>query len=91
VILPDDEYDHLFPGLKGNPQTNALWCLMCCAISEWLAARTGLPIDFQVQRMTEANREFPGRRNALGLFVGATVIGGGRGGDNPPEGGGAQP
>jgi hypothetical protein len=72
VILPDDEFDRMFPGFK-RPQTCALWSLMCCAISEWLAARTGLPIDFQVQKMSEANAEFDGPRNALGLFTAATV------------------
>jgi len=30
-------------------------------ISEWLSARTGLPVDFQFQRQAEANTEFRGR------------------------------
>jgi hypothetical protein len=34
-------------------------------VSEWAAARTGLPIDFQFQRASEAN-EFDGRRNGVG-------------------------
>ena len=71
-ILPDEEYQRLFPGLKGNPQTNPLWCLICTSISEWLAARTGLPIDFQIQMASEANAAFPAKehpRNAIGLFL----------------------
>lgn len=38
------------------------------ALSEWLAARTGLPIDFQFQCIELANKEFAGKRNALGLL-----------------------
>lgn len=34
-------------------------------VSIWGESVAGLPIDFQVQRMTEANREFNGRRHAL--------------------------
>jgi len=48
---------------------NALWCLMCTSISEWLSRRTGLPIDFQMQKMTEANKEYKGERKAIGLFL----------------------
>jgi hypothetical protein len=37
------------------------------AISTWGQRETGLPIDFQVQRQTEANRDFGGCiRNPLG-------------------------
>lgn len=36
------------------------------AISVWGQQETGLPIDFQVQRATEANAEFTGTRNPMG-------------------------
>lgn len=36
--------------------------------SEWLANRTGLPIDLQIQTMDEADK-FDGQRNALGLTI----------------------
>ncbi len=64
-ILPDEEFDRLFPGPLRATWLCARWSLLSVAISEWLSARTGLPIDFQFQRMTEANAEFPGRRSAL--------------------------
>jgi hypothetical protein len=69
-ILPDADFDRLFPNASGNSQhTDALWCLICPAIAEWLRARTDLPIDFQIQRHTEANTEFHyGKRQHLGLF-----------------------
>lgn len=38
------------------------------AVSAWGQRDTGLPIDFQLQRRTEANAEFPdGFRNPMGL------------------------
>src|SRR5258708_26539824 len=49
-ILYDEEYDRLFPpSFAGetrirNQNVNPLWTLMCAAISEWLANRTGLKI-----------------------------------------------
>ena len=39
------------------------------AISFWLAQRTGLPIDFQFQQMTEANQKYPGCRNYVGMII----------------------
>lgn len=62
LILPDDEYDALFQAHKG------LWALLSRLSSSHLKAKTGLPVDFQVQRMTEANEKY-GRgsgRNPLG-------------------------
>jgi hypothetical protein len=62
-ILPDDEYDRKFPRGHFDHQ------LLRVAISEWLVARTGLPIDFDFQRRTEANEQFKGRsRSALGIY-----------------------
>lgn len=36
------------------------------AIGEYLAARTGLPIDFQLQQLTAANERHEGIRNPVG-------------------------
>src|SRR5580693_2659770 len=38
------------------------WELLSMAISAWLSERTGLPIDFQVQRASDANERFSGPR-----------------------------
>lgn len=62
-ILADSEFDAMFGG--DDRSTRLLF--LNTAVSEWLAARTGLPIDFQFQRMTEANEKFDGHRNAVGL------------------------
>lgn len=60
-ILVDSEFDQL------TGYSSVRLKLLNVAMSEWLAARTGLPIDFQFQRMTDANKEFGGPRNALGM------------------------
>ena len=52
LILADDEFDALFAERKG------LWALLSRLGSTYLRARTGLPVDFQVQRQSEANEKF---------------------------------
>lgn len=43
---------------------------MCMTITKWMSDATGLPIDFQIQRMTEANKEYGEKpRNAFGIFL----------------------
>jgi hypothetical protein len=61
-ILGDSEFDALF-----NSQDDSKLKFLNVAVSEWVQARTGLPIDFQFQRMTEANEKFKGPRNSMGL------------------------
>lgn len=57
--------------------TRERWELLCLAISTWLAERTGLPIDFQIQRIAEANEKHAkGRRNALGMRSSVFAAGG---------------
>lgn len=68
VILPDEEYDKLFPGKFKAQHMNALWSLLSSAVSMYLSQHSGLPVDFQIQRQSWANEEFDGPRNALGLF-----------------------
>lgn len=62
-MLPDEEYDRMFPGDEGEK----LLKFLNVAVSEWIAARCGLPIDFQFQRASNANAEFKQRRNGVGL------------------------
>lgn len=76
VILPDDEFDVLFA-------SENFWGLVCQAITAYLREATGLPVDFQVQRMTEANAKYPGAqgRHAYGF---GSVRGYAGGGDATP-------
>ena len=61
LMLPDATFDALFK------ERRAFWALVCYSISAWLRADTGLPIDFQIQRTTEANKKYGGQfRNPLG-------------------------
>lgn len=62
MILRDKAYDRLSKAL--GPEGIAF---MGLAYGQYLASLTGLPIDFQVQRMTEANHHHAGHpRNPLG-------------------------
>lgn len=69
TILPDDEYDRLFgpPGTDGASHDDPLWALLNSSLSEWLSDLSGLPIDYQIQRRTEANAGHDGYRSALGI------------------------
>lgn len=66
LILPDDEFEQLFPPVPRD-QPDGRWGLICAAISELARQRTGLPVDFQIQRQSYANDRYPGVRQALGL------------------------
>ncbi|MFF7880995.1 hypothetical protein ACH40F_08045 [Streptomyces sp. NPDC020794] len=68
LMLPDDEFDALFPDHTAPGRCDGKWALLCAAISELGKQRTGLPIDFQIQRTTEANELYGGVRHALGLY-----------------------
>lgn len=70
-ILPDDLFDALFPGVSERNATREPWhprfTLLCFSISAWLRHMTDLPVDFQFQRMTQANEKYGRkRRNAIG-------------------------
>lgn len=71
LMLDDAEFAAACPD-------RARWELLCLAISTYLSERTGLPVDFQVQRTSEANERFGGGfRNPLGM--GRIFAGGGDG------------
>lgn len=62
LILADEDFDRWFDGKV------MLWSLVCLTIGQHLRSLTSLPIDFQIQRMTEANEKFPdGTRDPLGM------------------------
>lgn len=73
LILEDEEFDSMFAGATASEQC-AKWELLSLAIGDYLRRETGLPIDFQIQRRSEANARHSGPRNPLGLvsvFAGA--------------------
>lgn len=66
LILSDEEYEALGLGDPRRPHSNAKWVSLVLAYSALGRQMTGLPIDFQIQRRTEANKD-QGPRSALGL------------------------
>lgn len=73
LMLDPNEFEAVCP-------TRARWEALCLAFSAYLRERTGLPIDFQIQRSDIANEKFGSRRNPLGM--GRVFAGGG---DGTPE------
>lgn len=70
IMMPDARYLELFQedGL-GNQRCNALWSLVCSAISAQLSHSTGLPVDFQIQSQSLADRLYSGKtRIPLGIY-----------------------
>ena len=67
MILDDEEYERMGFGDPERPHDNPRWIAYCLAFSALGAEMTGLPIDFQIQQQSLANKEFPGNRSALGV------------------------
>lgn len=63
TILHDDDFDRLC----GD---RSVWTLLCTSIGLMLREQTGMVIDYQIQRMTEANDKYPGGwRHPVGMVV----------------------
>lgn len=72
-IMRDDDFRKLFPkarndGHAANWEFDDRWLLLTTAISAMLSAETGLPIDFQFQPASFANKRHKGQRHPLGLM-----------------------
>ncbi len=70
VLLEDEKYDAMNLGHPGRQHRNEKWVALCLAFSALGKEMTGLPIDFQIQRMSEANEEFGSKdhpRSAIGF------------------------
>jgi hypothetical protein len=72
-ILDDEDFARVFPGAGRHWEHDARWLLLTVAISQWLRAQTGLPIDFQFQPMSAANADHLGQRSAVGMRMGTWV------------------
>jgi hypothetical protein len=68
LIMEDAKYDRMFGG-PDQGYLNAYWSLLCTSISLYLSKASDLPIDFQIQRQTQANERHDGTRHALGIFL----------------------
>ena len=70
VILPDEVWDAMELGDPVNPHSNTKWVAYCLALSSFGKDLTGLPIDFQLQRQTEANAQFGRAQGTSRSFLG---------------------
>lgn len=68
LILEDEEYEKLGLGKPDDCLQNLKWISLCMAYSALGERITGLPIDFQIQQQTDANKKFKGNRSAIGLI-----------------------
>lgn len=75
-ILSDEEFCELFPtanvwpdGNGGTWEQDPRWLLLTTAISAWLSKQSGLPVDFQFQPQSHANKRHDGPRNAFGMRI----------------------
>lgn len=71
LMLADEVYAAMGLGDPAHPHSNARWVAFCVAFSALGKQMTGLPIDFQIQTVTEANAKFKPsqgcRRSCLGI------------------------
>lgn len=49
-----------------NNHHDKKWRALCIVFSHYGRHLTGLPIDFQIQRINDANKEFPNPRSWVG-------------------------
>lgn len=72
-LMDDAHFDRLFPKGVNDP----FWSFIVAAVSEQLGRETGLPVDFQIQRLTDANLKHRDRpRNGIGHVLGRYPGGG---------------
>ena len=67
LILSDADYATMGLGNPVTTQTNTKWVAFTLAFSALGKEITGLPIDFQIQQQSKANRDFDGPRSCLGI------------------------
>jgi len=69
LILDDEAYAAMGLGDPEQPHSNGKWVAFCLAFSMLGKHMTGLPIDFQIQQRTNANKMFKQVRSALGIVA----------------------
>lgn len=65
LILPDDEFAERFGDVHRSSETDPKLGAITLAFAALGQQMTGLPIDFQIQPQTHANKLYPGPRSAL--------------------------
>lgn len=70
LMLADAIYDSMGLGDPKFPHNNARWVAFCLAFSALGKQMTGLPVDFQIQRLSDANAEFSAEDGHCRSFLG---------------------
>ena len=69
MIFDDDKYETLFG--EAYSETSPFWSLLCASISEYLQNRTGLPVDFQIQKRSRVSEaDWPKERIPVSVYPG---------------------
>lgn len=66
VLLSDEQWESLGLLEPKDSHWDPKWRSFCIVFSHYGKHITGLPIDFQLQRIREANEEFPHNRSHMG-------------------------
>ena len=70
LIMPDEQFNDLFPGYNGHHQNDTKWALLSAAIAELGRKLTGFPVDFQFQRRSDASHRYGRKfREPLDLYT----------------------
>lgn len=71
MILRDQGFMQEFPDVhsldNASWEHDPKWLILTVAISDWLRAQTGLPVDFQFQPQSFANQRHANQRQPIGL------------------------
>ncbi len=67
MIMDDAEFAREFPQAETHWEHDPKWLLLTVSISGWLTKLSGLPVDFQFQPQTHANKYHKGPRHSLGM------------------------
>ncbi len=65
LILSDDEFAEQFGDIFRSSETDPKLAAITLAFAALGSQMTGLPIDFQIQPQSHANKLYPGKRSAL--------------------------
>lgn len=68
-IMRDEAFAALFPDAGHAWEQDPRWLCLTIAISERLSKLTVLPIDFQFQPQSHANKRHSGKRHAIGFRI----------------------
>ena len=63
TMLDDEDFDRRFGGKDGD----VFWSVFCYSVGKLLREQTGMNIDYQVQRCTQANENHNGTRDPIGV------------------------